>query len=50
MKTAGGERQTISHKPQAAGNKPMIDKKPKKEEPLNAFQAKLMELKKKFDD
>jgi uncharacterized protein len=49
MKTVGGERQAISHKPQAASGKPMIDRKPKKEEPLNSFQAKLMELKKKFD-
>jgi len=49
MKTAGGERQAISHKPQASTGKPMIDRKPKKEEPLNSFQAKLMELKKKFD-
>jgi uncharacterized protein len=30
-----------------AGNKPQ---QPKKQEPLNPFQAKLMELKKKFND
>jgi uncharacterized protein len=50
MKTAGGDRQVAGHKPQASSGKPMIDRKPKKEEPLNPFQAKLMELKKKFDN
>jgi uncharacterized protein len=49
MKTAGGERQASSFKPQAASAKPSVGiKKPKQEEPMNAFQAKLMELKNKF--
>jgi protein Tex len=41
QQSSGGNR------PSGAGNKPQ---QPKKQEPLNPFQAKLMELKKKFND
>jgi protein Tex len=48
QKGGGGEKRggREERKPSAGGGKPQ----PKKEEPLNAFQAKLMELKKKFND
>lgn len=48
MKTAGGER-PASNTERRPANKPATTSN-KKPEPLNAFQAKLMELKKKFDD
>jgi protein Tex len=44
--TTNNKPQTSNHKPQTS-NKPQTAKKP---EPQNAFQAKLMELKKKFND
>ncbi len=44
---SGGDRNAGSERrPGGGGGKPQ----PKKQEPLNAFQAKLMELKKKFND
>jgi uncharacterized protein len=49
QKTGGGEKRSGGggdRKPQGGGNK----SQPKKPEPLNPFQAKLMELKKKFND
>lgn len=48
MKTAGGDR-PASNTERRPANKPAASSN-KKPEPLNAFQAKLMELKKKFDD
>jgi uncharacterized protein len=45
LKDAGGE-QVRSAKPEVRGQKPVN----KKAEPMNAFQAKLMELKKNFKD
>ncbi|HYK55390.1 MAG TPA: helix-hairpin-helix domain-containing protein, partial [Flavisolibacter sp.] len=44
--SAGGEKRAASGNKQPQGNK-KFDKKP---EPLNPFQSKLMELKKKFND
>lgn len=48
MKGTGTEKKAVreERKPATGGGKPQ----PKKQEPLNAFQAKLMELKKKFND
>jgi protein Tex len=48
QKGGGGEKKggREERRPPAGGGKPQ----PKKQEPLNAFQAKLMELKKKFND
>jgi protein Tex len=46
MKTAGGERTAAPR----SSSKPQPGKPAKKAEPLNPFQAKLMELKKKFDN
>ena len=52
MKTAGGsEKKASGFKAQAASGKPAVaGGKPKKDGSLNPFQAKLMELKKKFDN
>jgi uncharacterized protein len=48
QKGGGGEKRggREERRPATGGGKPQ----PKKQEPLNAFQAKLMELKKKFND
>mgnify|MGYP000111166424 CR=1 FL=1 len=48
QQSSGGEKKggREERKPVSSGAKPQ----PKKQEPLNAFQAKLMELKKKFKD
>ena len=46
LKEAGGKTEVRSQKPEVRGQKP-ITKKP---EPMNPFQAKLMELKKNFKD
>ncbi|HYH15959.1 MAG TPA: helix-hairpin-helix domain-containing protein, partial [Flavisolibacter sp.] len=51
MKTAGGNERTVG----AGGERKERDNRPaknfnKKPEPLNAFQSKLMDLKKKFND
>jgi hypothetical protein len=42
----GGEEEALAKKPEIRGQKP-VNKKP---EPMNAFQAKLMELKKNFKE
>jgi uncharacterized protein len=49
---SGGDRQQPRQQPGGGGNRPGGNKpqQPKKQEPLNPFQAKLMELKKKFND
>jgi len=54
MKTSGGNTTSVTpsgNRQSSAGRDARGDKKSfqKKEEPLNPFQAKLMELKKKFD-
>lgn len=48
MKTAGGERPASNTERRPVNKQATASNK--KPEPLNAFQAKLMELKKKFDD
>ncbi|WP_315824481.1 S1 RNA-binding domain-containing protein [Paraflavitalea speifideaquila] len=47
-----GDRQQPRQQSGSGGNRPGGNKpqQPKKQEPLNPFQAKLMELKKKFND
>ncbi len=52
QKSSGGGGQARRNEGTSGGNRPGVGGKgqPKKQEPLNPFQAKLMELKKKFND